>query len=251
MGILALTDGAAQHTMLAFTGRRVLCGRERGQMTTDRRHARRAFLSRLGTGLTAAGVTVLADRPAAAQSAGPAQWRPRLHAEDDWLDRIPGVHRFVFDTTTPEGFSEALSFANNYFTANRSGYGLSDADLAVVIVARHSSTAFAYTDAMWAKHGAMLAQRTGFVDPITKQPPTVNVHSARLDGLITRGMHLAVCQMATRNHAGIIAKAAGAATDTVYNELVASLVSNAHMVPAGIVAVNRAQERGYSFVVGG
>lgn len=249
--MMALTGSAAQHTMLAFTGRHVLRGRKRGQMTTDRRHARRAFLSRLGTGLTAAGVTVLADRPAAAQSAGPAQWRPRLHAEDDWLDRIPGVHRLVFDTTTPEGFAEALTFATNYFTANRNGYGLQDADLAVVIVARHSSTAFAYADSMWAKHGTSLAQRARFVDPETKQPPTVNVHSARLDGLIKRGMHLAVCQMATRNNAGIIAKAAGTDAESVYMELVANLVSNAHMVPAGIVAVNRAQERGYSFVVGG
>ena len=32
------------------------------------------------------------------------------------------------------------------------------------------------------------------------------------------------------------------------NELAANLLANAHLVPAGIVAVNRAQERGYSFV---
>ena len=58
--------------------------------------------------------------------------------------------------------------------------------------------------------------------------------------------------MATRNHAGIIAKATGTETDAVYNELVSNLLmSNAHMVPAGIVAVNPAQERGFSFVVGG
>lgn len=221
-------------------------------MGADQRRARRVFLSRLGAGVTAAGLTGLHDRPAAAQQpATPSAWRPRRHVEDDWLDRLPGVHRFVFDTTTAEGFSEALLFANNYFTANRNGYGLSDADLAVVIVARHNSTPFAYTDTMWANHGAILAQRIGFVDPATKQPPTVNVHRARIDALIKRGMHLAVCQMATRNHAGIIAKAAGTETDTVYNELVANLVSNAHMVPAGIVAVNRAQERGYSFVVSG
>jgi len=30
-------------------------------------------------------------------------------------------------------------------------------------------------------------------------------------------------------------------------ELAAHLVPNSHIVPAGIVAVNRAQERGYSF----
>jgi intracellular sulfur oxidation DsrE/DsrF family protein len=220
-------------------------------MAADKRHARRTFLSQLGTGATAAGVTVLAGRPAIAQSEAPGAWRPRRHADDDWLDRIPGAHRFVFDTTSPEGFAEALTFATNYFTANRNGYGLQDADLAVVIVARHSSTAFAYADGVWAKHGTLLAQRTGFLDPTTKQPPTVNVHRARLDGLIKRGVHLAVCQMATRNHAGIIAKAGGADADTVYKELVANLLSNAHMVPAGIVAVNRAQERGYSLAVGG
>ncbi len=220
-------------------------------MKKDKRHARRLFLSRLGTGVTAAGLTVLAEGRAAAQSATSSEWHARRHAEDDWLDRIPGVHRLVFDTTSPEGFAEALSFATNYFNANKSGYGLNDADLAVVIVARHSSTAFAYTDAMWTKHGALLAQRAGVLDPKTKQAPTVNVHRARIDGLINRGVHLAVCQMATRNHAGIIAKAGGPDTDSVYKELVANLMGNAHMVPAGVVAVNRAQERGYSLVHGG
>jgi intracellular sulfur oxidation DsrE/DsrF family protein len=40
--------------------------------------------------------------------------------------------------------------------------------------------------------------------------------------------------------------AIGATADTIYNEMVANLVPNARIVPAGIVAVNRAQERGYS-----
>lgn len=220
-------------------------------MAAGTRHARRAFLSRLGTGATAAGLTVLADRPAAAQSAEGAQWRPRRHAEDDWLDRIPGVHRFVFDTTSPEGFDAALRFASNYFSANQSAYGLKHEDLAVVIVARHNSTPFAYTDGMWAKYGVSLAQRNGFTDPATKQPPTVNVYRARIDELLRQGVHLAVCQMATRNISGIVAKNAGSDTETIYKELVANLLSNAHMVAAGIVAVNRAQERGYSFAHGG
>lgn len=220
-------------------------------MAANTRHARRAFLSQLGTGATAAGLTVLSDRPAAAQSADPAEWHPRRHAEDSWLDRIPGVHRFVFDTTTADGFDEALTFANNYYTANQSGYGLNDADLTVVLVARHGSTPFAYTDAMWAKYGSSLVQRSGFVDPSTKQPPVVNVYGARLEGLIKRGAHVAVCQMATRRLAGVIARASGMNADAVYNELTTTLVQNAHMVPAGIVAVNRAQERGYSFVHAG
>ena len=53
--------------------------------------------------------------------------------------------------------------------------------------------------------------------------------------------------MATRFIAGLIARSARASTDDVYKELAANLLGNAHLVPAGIVAVNRAQEHGYTF----
>jgi intracellular sulfur oxidation DsrE/DsrF family protein len=219
-------------------------------MTTDTRRPRRAFFSRLTSTATAAGLTLFAARSAAAQSAGGGEWHPRRHAEDDWLDRIPGVHRFVLDTTSPEGFDNALRFVSNYFTANQNAYGLKNEDLAVVIVARHNSTPFAYADSMWNKYGVPLAQRNGFIDPATKRPPTVNVYRTRLEELLQRGVHLAVCQMATRNLSGIVAKATGSDTDTIYKELVGNVVNNAHMVAAGIVALNRAQERGYSLAVG-
>jgi hypothetical protein len=52
--------------------------------------------------------------------------------------------------------------------------------------------------------------------------------------------------MATRFMAGALAGATGGNADAIYNELAGSVPANAHMVPAGIVAVNRAQERGYS-----
>jgi intracellular sulfur oxidation DsrE/DsrF family protein len=48
----------------------------------------------------------------------------------------------------------------------------------------------------------------------------------------------------------VIAEAMGGNQDAIFNELTANIVSNARMVPAGIVAVNRAQERGYSLVSG-
>lgn len=198
----------------------------------------------VATGLGAVG-TVAANAQEPPARTG--RWQPAHHEQDDWLDQLPGVHRFVFDTTNPAGFANALLYANNYFTASRSGYGLNDADLAVVIVARHDSTPFAYNDSMWAKYGKSLAERDGFVDPSTKQPPVVNIHRSGLDGLLHRGVRLAVCQMATRRLASTIEKAGGPSVDTAYAELVANLMPNAHMVPAGIVAVNRAQERGYAF----
>src|SRR4051812_17089401 len=102
--------------------------------------ARRLFLSRFGLGATAFGATAFAAAatPVTAQSSGtPAgSWQPARHGEDDWFEPTAAVkHRFFFDTSTAGSFGRALLFANNYFTANRSNYGLADADLALVICA--------------------------------------------------------------------------------------------------------------------
>ena len=45
-----------------------------------------------------------------------------------------------------------------------------------------------------------------------------------------------------------IAQAVGGTSDEIYKEITSNLLPNAHMVPAGIVAVSRAQEYGYTFV---
>jgi intracellular sulfur oxidation DsrE/DsrF family protein len=193
------------------------------------------------------------------QAASDAAWRPARHAQDDWYDKIPGQHRFVFDSTTPAGMALALRFANNYFTANQNAYGLKDSDLAVVIVARHKSTSFGYNDAIWAKYGKQLSEQAEFTDPKSKEPPKINVYAApgdgsdesgAMDALIKKGVHFAVCQMASRHIAGRIAQATGGETDAILKEIGANLVPNGHFVPAGIVAVNRAQEKGYSFALG-
>jgi hypothetical protein len=222
--------------------------------------ARRSFLSRFGAGATVVGTAVGAGVLAQSAPVDPAgRWHPARHAEDDWLDQVSGQHRFFFDTTTPEALGHAILFADNYFTANRTGYDLADSDLAVVICVRYKSTPFAYSDAIWAKYGGPIAERAGFNDPKTKQPPTLNVYRAAgyggslpnngvtLDALIKRGVRLAVCQLSTRGFASAIAGKTSGSVDDVYKELTAHLVPNSHLVPAGIVAVNRAQERGYSF----
>ena len=54
--------------------------------------------------------------------------------------------------------------------------------------------------------------------------------------------------MATRAAAQLAATKTGGNVDAIFKELTENLVPGGHMVPAGIVAVNRAQERGYSFV---
>jgi intracellular sulfur oxidation DsrE/DsrF family protein len=203
--------------------------------------ARRAFLTRFGAAgaaLSFGSVKAFAERPGA--------WQPARDAKDDWLDRIPGKHRLFFDALTAQGTSEAMAFTDNYFTGSKSGYGLEASDLAVVICLRHRAMPFALTDPFWAKYGAALGESIKFDDPKTGQPPAVNVYRARLEGLVTRGVHFAVCDMASHRSAGAIARKIDGNADAIYKEITASLVANAHLVAAGIIAVNRAQERGYS-----
>jgi intracellular sulfur oxidation DsrE/DsrF family protein len=191
-----------------------------------------------------------------AQGEAAGTFRPTRHSQDDWLERLPGGHRFVLDTTLAAGFGGALLYANNFFTANQSAYGLKDTDAAVVIVARHFSTPYAYTDAIWAKYGLQFTAITGLNDPTTKQAPRVNLFNTdaqalpslgtTIDTVVKRGVHFAVCQMATQFLAGQLAQAIGGTADAIYKELTTNLVPNSHLVAAGIVAVNRAQERGYT-----
>lgn len=225
--------------------------------------ARRSFLTRMGAGAGVVGAGVvgaaIASSPAAAQTTG-ATWQPAREPQDKWLNQIPGGHRIVFDNTTPAGTELGLFFARNYFTSNKQSYGLKDSDLAVVLVVRHKATPLAYNNAMWAKYGEILSKMSGFVDPKTKQPPKVNVYATKakgskqeplIDVLVSEGAQFAVCNMATQAVTGMIARATGGKPQAIYKELTGNLIGNARMVPAGIVAVNRAQEYGYSYVFPG
>jgi intracellular sulfur oxidation DsrE/DsrF family protein len=226
--------------------------------------ARRSFLARLGTGVGVLGAAAVGSSAAvadvAATGAANTVWRPARHPQDDWLDSIPGQHRFVFDTISPDGVALALRFANNYYNTNQNTYGLKETDLAVLIVTRHKATSFGYNDAMWAKYGKQFSEQSEFTDPETKQPPTVNFYAKPSDGsgdqlsgamqaLIKKGIHFAVCATASRAIAARVAKATGGEIDAIVKEFGANLIcANARFVPAGIVAVNRAQEHGYSLV---
>lgn len=228
-------------------------------MTSNR--GRRSMLSGLGAALAAA----FALRPGAAvaQSAAAQPFQPTRHTQDDWMDTLPGKHRTVIDCAAATAAGTGVFYANNIFTANRNGYQLADSDVAVIVVLRHEATAFAYNDSIWAKYGSVLGNMGKITDPKTNQPPTVNPLQSREFGpamtnlgvtataLANRGAHFAICDMATNRIAGVVAAAVKSPQPEIYKELVANLLPNGHMVAAGVVAVNRAQERGYSMLTAG
>ena len=230
---------------------------------TDDTLDRRSLLGVVGV---AAAAAALALRPGDAQAqTRTTPFQPARHAEDAWLDALPGKHRTIIDSISFNGAGDALLFANNIHIANAAGYGLTDADAAVIVTLRHRSTAFAFNDAMWAKYGRGLGEGLELLDPKTKQTPTINLLDASgygtalpnfgqtISAVAKRGVHFAICQMATRRLSGQIAKAVGADTtaDAIYAELTANIAPNGHMVAAGVIAVTRAQEYGYTVLIAG
>jgi hypothetical protein len=219
------------------------------------------MLSGIGAALAAFAVR---PRSAQAQSAaGDRPFEPARHPQDAWMDTLPGKHRTVIDCAAVAAAGTGVFYANNIFTANRNGYQLADTDVAVIVVLRHEATVFAYNDAIWGKYNAVLGKMARVTDPATNQPPTVNPLSSPAFGSVMtslgvtapaiakRGAHFAICDMATNRIAGVIASAAGSTPPAIYKELAANLLPNGHLVAAGVVAINRAQEFGYSMLTAG
>lgn len=217
--------------------------------------ARRKFVARLGAAFGLVSATGATLQAAPFQTSPEARWQGAKHPADAWYDNIPGVHRFVFDTISPEGLSRAMGFANTFLEASKSGYGLKDSDAAIILIVRNRSTRFGYNDAMWAKYGKQFSQQLdNFVDPKTKEVPIVNIHATtggNMNKLVQRGAQVAVCEVATHGVANSLARALDGNGDEIFKELSANLVPSARLVPAGIVAVNRAQEHGYALYAGG
>ena len=223
----------------------------------SRQLTRRAVL----TGGSAAVAALAVGSPASAQSASTTttRFQPARHAQDAWLDAVPGRHRTFIDASTARGAAEAVLYANNLFEANKTGYSLTDRDVAVVVCLRHFATAFAFTDTIWAKYGKPMSALLEFTDPKTKQAPTTNLLLSADYGMMLpnlgnsipavtkRGVQFAICDMATHFVATQLA-AAGGTADAIYKELTANLIPSSHLVAAGVVAVNRAQERGYTLL---
>ena len=225
---------------------------------TKQTKARRSVMS--GLGVAAVGIALGSKSLVAQTAGGGGRFQPTRHQQDGWLDAVAGKHRTFIDASTPRGAGEAILYANNLYEANKSGYALGESDVVVVACMRHFATPFAYNDTIWKKYGKTLGMMIEFTDPKTKQAPATNLLNSgtygmalpnlgnTIDSVVKRGTRFAVCDMATHFFANQLAMAAKANGDAVYKELVANLVPNSHMVPAGVVAVNRAQEYGFTLL---
>lgn len=208
---------------------------------TTRRSGRRALL----TGLGAVAGATLAPRTTHAQGAG--KFAPARHEQDAWMDALPGKHRVIIDVVEARGVTFGLAYANNILNASVSGYGLTDADTAIIVCLRHNATIMAFDDTIWAPNGKVLADSAAYVNPRNADTPTANPSMKTIEGLAKRGVHFAVCGLSAGRLAGLIAAGNGKSQE-ILKDLNAHLVPNGHMAPAGVIATTRAQEYGFSLI---
>ncbi len=176
-----------------------------------------------------------------------------------WLDGIKGQYRQMYDMPEPNnGFG--LIWSHVYLLTGAQGYGVSESELGVVVVLRHTAIPIAFNDAAWAKYS--LGEFFKINYPATKAAATRNpfanirpgdlpVAEAALDKLVARGVMFAVCNTAITVRSGIVAKQMGLRAEDVKKDWIESVLPGVQVVPSGVVAVNGAQARGCSYCFAG
>lgn len=214
---------------------------------------RREFIRSVGVGAVAIAATV-AGVSASAEVAS-----AQVPKEEPWLGRLNGKHRQFFDAVTPnDGW--ALVFALNFIDKNMEAYGLKQSDVTTVIGLRHMAVPLALNDAMWSKY--KLGEFLKIMDKSTNAPATRNVFShvkagdmpfpgAAVDELVARGAIVTACEVALTALSGMAAGAAGLPPGNARSEWMSSLLPGVVVVPAGVLAVNRAQEKHCSYCYAG
>jgi len=168
--------------------------------------------------------------------------------DESWLQGMTGKHKQILDVSTTRG-GTALARTANFLDAYAEAYGMKDSDLNAVVGVHSAAVSMAFNDAMWAKYE--LGKRTGESDPKTQAPALRNVFASgsltSIARLQERGVRFIACMRAIRRLSGELATPTNTA-DQVRAELLANLLPGVTPVPALIVAVNRAQEAGLSYV---
>ena len=182
---------------------------------------------------------------------------------DEWFKQIKGKHRVVFDV--PHA-NEIFPFAwPRIFLATNAATGTPEKDCSVVVVLRHFAIGYALEDRLWAKYklGEFLKlddPKTG--KPATRNPfwkpkqgdfnvPGVGVVPIGINELQESGVMFAACNMAIIVYSAVIAKALNLDPEEVKKDWLSGVLPGVQVMPAGIWAIDRAQEKGCSYVFAG
>jgi intracellular sulfur oxidation DsrE/DsrF family protein len=223
--------------------------------------SRRSLLSRLG----ATGLGALLTVPWQVAWAGPVsssaetdgQTDP-LHEHDRWLEPLSARHRQLIDVVQPVG-TNGFNYALTFLYANAESYNRRDDEVNIVLVLRDRASVLAMSDAIWSEY--RIGEHFGVTDPATKAPALRNIHarrgaaaptvSAAVDALQQRGVTIVACGTALRTHAAQTARRIGLDPAVARDTWVKAVLPGVVLVPAGIIAVNAAQRRGFAYASAG
>jgi intracellular sulfur oxidation DsrE/DsrF family protein len=222
--------------------------------------SRRDFLGKLAAGAAALGTVSFA--PFQAQAA------PLLSDDgsvdpEAWFNKIKGKHRMVFDATQPH---ELMPFAwPKVFLLTNAATGTPEKDCSVVVVLRHDAIGYALNNDLWAKY--KLGELFKAHDPLTKEPATRNPFWKPKEGdfkvpgignvaigineLQDNGVMFCACSMAITVFSAVVADMMKMDAETVKKEWMAGVLPNIQVVPSGVWALGRAQEKGCTYCFAG
>jgi intracellular sulfur oxidation DsrE/DsrF family protein len=218
-------------------------------------NTRRSFITKL-----AAGAAVLGLAPVlSAYKAETGTLTVTAKSEaDEWLDKIKGKHKMVFDAAKA-GDGHFLHSVEAFLSTNNETE-TPDNELGVVIVLRSAGIIMGMNDEMWEKF--KLGEMCKVTDPLTKAPSTRNLAWKPKEGdecypdksiekLMKRGVLFGICDKALGGFAEKLAKDMQLKEHEVKKELHNNLLRDIQVVPSGVWALGRAQERGCTYCYAG
>ena len=235
-------------------------------MNSESRTGRRRFLGGMFGAAAAAGLPIAAaTRVAAAE--------PSDH--DAWIKEVKGEHRCLFDFPRHNnGMPQLhiLNYINTYNTAYKTTPGQVGAVGTFYSVGTQSSIPLAFNDSIWAKYqlGAYLNLKDAAGTPYTRnvfnQPtpkdlhlllkaadlPTLNqiadvVPAIGIESLQKMGTKFLLCNNALGLWCMELEARGKGKTADIDQELRANLLPGVTIVPAMVIAIDRAQEAGIKY----
>ncbi len=178
---------------------------------------------------------------------------------DAWFKKVKGTHRIVYDATEPHnGFP--MIWAWVYYKTNNET-GSPDSDMTAMVILRHNAIPFAMEDRLWEKYkfGEMFKVNDNHTNaPATRNPYWIpqekDYPMAGIDGikrLQERGALFCVCNMAISVYSGFAAQAMGLDAETVRKDWLSGVLPGIQVVPSGVWAVSRAQEKNCAYCYAG
>ena len=234
-------------------------------MNLESRTHRRSFLGGMFGTVAVASLPSAGTRAAQAEESG----------TDDWIKEVKGTHRCLFDFPQHKNampLLHILNYINTYSAAYKTGPGQVGAVGTFYSAGNQSSISLGFNDAMWAKYG--LGEYLGLKDaagtPYTRnvfnRPTSKDLHllmkaidspmipaladavpALGIENLQKMGAKFLLCANALGIWCLELEARGKGKTADIEKELRANLLPGVTIVPAMVIAIEKAQEAGIKY----